>query len=115
MARINILDGSINPFGQIGYGEYQPETYVNESHIFGDEKMAQEETIYQGVVKWFNKDKGFGFIKSSQFNEDIFAHYSEVNKDGFKTLYENQVVSFKVKKTNKGTNAIDIKILSEKE
>ena len=50
-----------------------------------------------GIVKWFNDAKGFGFITSDAGGDDLFAHFSEIRADGFKSLKENQRVSFDVK------------------
>lgn len=49
----------------------------------------------QGTVKWFNPEKGYGFI-SQDGGEDLFVHYSEIKMDGFKTLDEGQAVSFEI-------------------
>jgi CspA family cold shock protein len=49
----------------------------------------------QGTVKWFNPDKGYGFI-SVEGGADVFAHYSEIQMDGFKTLEEGQLVEFEI-------------------
>ena len=49
----------------------------------------------QGTVKWFNSEKGFGFI-SSETGTDVFAHFSEIKVDGFKTLEEGQKVTFDI-------------------
>ena len=62
----------------------------------------------EGTVKWFNARKGYGFI-SMEDGEDIFCHYSDIEVDGFKTLNENQKVSFEVKEGPKGLQAINIK------
>ncbi|RQS69806.1 cold-shock protein [Burkholderia sp. Bp8963] len=61
-----------------------------------------------GIVKWFNDAKGFGFITSDNGGEDLFAHFSEIKMDGFKTLKENQRVSFDVKIGPKGKQAANI-------
>jgi len=50
-----------------------------------------------GTVKWFNDSKGFGFIKPDGGGEDLFAHFSEIQGSGFKTLKENQKVEFEVR------------------
>jgi CspA family cold shock protein len=55
-----------------------------------------------GIVKWFNDSKGFGFITPDVGGEDLFAHFSEINMSGFKTLKEGQKVSFDVTSGNKG-------------
>lgn len=49
----------------------------------------------QGTVKWFNPDKGYGFI-SREEGDDLFVHFSEIQMDGFKTLEENQAVEFDI-------------------
>lgn len=64
-----------------------------------------------GIVKWFNDSKGFGFITPDQGGEDLFAHFSEIRSDGFKSLKENQKVSFDVTKGPKGQQASNIQIL----
>jgi CspA family cold shock protein len=61
-----------------------------------------------GKVKWFNDAKGFGFITPDGGGEDLFAHFSAINIDGFKTLKENQTVSFEVVEGPKGKQASNI-------
>ncbi len=65
-----------------------------------------------GRVKWFNNEKGYGFIKQDQ-GEDIFIHYSCIEKEGYKTLKENQLVEFNLVKTEKGYHAHNIKPIKE--
>jgi CspA family cold shock protein len=62
-----------------------------------------------GTVKWFNDAKGFGFITPDDGGEDLFAHFSEVKAEGFKSLQEGQKVSFEVKQGPKGKQAANIK------
>ena len=62
-----------------------------------------------GTVKWFNDAKGFGFITPDVGGEDLFAHFSEIRVEGFKTLQENQKVTFEVKTGPKGKQAANIK------
>lgn len=62
-----------------------------------------------GKVKWFNKDKGFGFIGTE--DKDIFVHYSDIDTEGFKTLKENQMVSFEIESTPKGPKAVKVKVI----
>jgi cold shock CspA family protein len=64
-----------------------------------------------GTVKWFNDSKGFGFIKPDDGGEDLFAHFSQIQGAGFKTLKENQRVSFEVTQGPKGKQASGIKPL----
>lgn len=63
-----------------------------------------------GVVKWFNNEKGFGFI-SVEGGDDVFAHFSAINVDGFKTLEEGQKVSFDIVEGARGPQAANITIL----
>jgi len=66
--------------------------------------------MMNGTVKWFNGDKGFGFITGDD-GVDVFAHYSQINKDGFKTLDEGQKVTFELAQGPKGPQAENINIL----
>jgi CspA family cold shock protein len=63
----------------------------------------------KGTVKWFNAEKGFGFITTEEGN-DVFAHFSQIQKDGFKTLEEGQSVEFNVVEGQKGLQAENITI-----
>ncbi len=62
-----------------------------------------------GIVKWFNDSKGFGFITPDDGGDDLFAHFSEIQGSGFKTLKEAQRVSFEVKAGPKGKQAANIR------
>jgi cold shock protein len=63
-----------------------------------------------GTVKWFNDAKGFGFITPDAGGEDLFAHFSEIRAEGFKSLQENQKVTYETKKGPKGMQASNIQI-----
>ncbi len=63
-----------------------------------------------GTVKWFNSEKGFGFITTEDGN-DVFVHYSNIVSDSFKTLDENEAVSFEVEETDRGLQAINVQRL----
>lgn len=65
-----------------------------------------------GRVKWFNNEKGYGFIEYKE-NEDIFVHYSAINFEGYKSLSEGQYVEFKLINTDKGFQALDVNLVKE--
>ncbi|MDD2447760.1 MAG: cold-shock protein [Tissierellia bacterium] len=64
----------------------------------------------KGTVKWFNAEKGFGFITTEEGN-DVFAHFSQIQKEGFKTLEEGQEVEFNVIEGQKGLQAENIVLI----
>ncbi len=63
-----------------------------------------------GTVKWFNDSKGFGFIAQDQGGEDLFAHFSAIQSNGFKTLTEGQRVTFDITQGQKGQQASNIRV-----
>ena len=65
----------------------------------------------QGTVKWFNSEKGFGFIAVADGGPDVFVHYSEIQGKGFRTLEENQKVEFEVGQGTKGPQAQNVRPL----
>ncbi|GAA1360601.1 cold-shock protein [Arthrobacter halodurans] len=62
-----------------------------------------------GTVKWFNAEKGFGFIAPDDNSDDVFAHYSAIQSNGFRSLEEGQRVEFEVTQGQKGLQATDIR------
>jgi CspA family cold shock protein len=64
-----------------------------------------------GTVKWFNADKGFGFIAPDDGSEDVFAHFSAIQSSGYRSLDENQKVEFEVEQGQKGLQATNIRPL----
>ena len=65
----------------------------------------------KGTVKWFNAEKGFGFIEPEDGSADVFVHYSEINGDGVRYLEEDQVVEFEVGGGAKGTQALNVRVI----
>lgn len=66
----------------------------------------------QGTVKWFNAEKGFGFIEQDGGGPDVFVHYSQINADGYRSLEEGQRVSFETQQGRKGVEAHGVNITS---
>ena len=64
-----------------------------------------------GTVKWFNNQKGYGFITDDEESKDVFVHFSGIVGDGFKTLEEGAAVEFDIKDGAKGPQAVDVKKL----
>ena len=65
-----------------------------------------------GTVKWFNDSKGFGFITPDDGSKDLFAHFSDIQSNGFKSLSENQRVTFERSTGEKGDKASNIRVVS---
>lgn len=63
---------------------------------------------HEGVVKWFNESKGYGFIGPDEGGPDIFVHYSAIVADGFKTLREGQRVRYEIGESHKGPHAQNV-------
>jgi CspA family cold shock protein len=64
----------------------------------------------QGTVKWFNSEKGFGFL-AQEGGPDVFVHYSEIQGDGYRSLEENQRVEFEVNQGPKGPQAVGVRAI----
>ena len=69
------------------------------------------EHMAQGTVKWFNAEKGFGFIAQEDGGDDVFVHYSAIQSQGYKSLDENQKVEFDVTQGPKGPQAENVRAL----
>jgi CspA family cold shock protein len=74
--------------------------------------VTKEETVAVGTVKWFNSEKGYGFIESTE-GPDVFVHYSAIQADGFRTLDEGDQVEFEVQAGRDGrSQAADVRKVS---
>jgi CspA family cold shock protein len=67
--------------------------------------------VPSGTVKWFNAEKGYGFIAQAD-GEDVFVHHSAIQMNGYRTLEEGQAVEFEVKEGPKGLQAVDVRAVT---
>jgi cold shock protein len=67
--------------------------------------------VAQGTVKWFNAEKGYGFIQRDDGGSDVFVHYSEIAGTGYRSLEENQKVEFEVGQGTKGPQAQNVRVI----
>jgi CspA family cold shock protein len=63
----------------------------------------------QGTVKWFNPEKGYGFIEQDGGGGDVFVHYNQIQSNGFRTLEEKQKVEYEVEQSPKGPQAVNVR------
>ncbi|CAE76681.1 cold-shock protein [Mycoplasma mycoides] len=66
-----------------------------------------------GIVKWFNDEKGFGFITNDSDNKDVFVYYSNINVNGYKALEQGQKVTYELNKGIKGLEAFNVSITNK--
>ena len=66
-----------------------------------------------GKVKWFNGDKGFGFIEQDGSDQDVFVHFSAIQGDGFRNLYEGDEVEFDIEQGQKGPQATNVTVTNQ--
>lgn len=74
-------------------------------------KLQGANSMAQGTVKWFNGEKGFGFIEQDGGGADVFVHYSEIQGNGFKSLDEGQRVEFEIGQGQKGPQAQGVRAI----
>ena len=81
--------------------------------IYKNIMIRRDGIVVRGRVKWFNNEKGYGFIEFTE-KEDIFVHYSAINQEGYKTLEEGQYVEFNLLETSKGYQALNVTVVNDK-
>jgi cold shock protein len=77
-------------------------------HKLQPQWKERSKSMAEGTVKWFNGEKGFGFIAPDGGAADVFVHYSEIQSGGFRTLEENQRVKFEITQGAKGPQAVGV-------
>ena len=81
---------------------------TNEEANIRINKFMEERTMEKGKVKWFNSEKGFGFIERPDGKGDLFVHFQNIKARGYRTLEEGQEVEYEIEDTNKGEQAINV-------
>src|SRR5712672_4392313 len=76
-----------------------------------DDRLSRRSTVAQGTVKWFNADKGYGFIAPDDGTADVFVHFSAIASSGYRSLDENQKVEFDTTQGQKGPQAENVRPL----
>ena len=92
-------------------GSRYPRQSVNDYDDYGYGAKPSRGGTVEGTVKWFNPDKGFGFIAPDQGGRDVFVHISAVERAGLSTLRENQRVRFTEKAGQKGPEAVNVEVI----
>jgi cold shock protein len=76
-----------------------------------DDRFREESAVAQGTVKWFNADKGFGFISPDDATPDVFVHHSAIETEGYRSLQDNQRVEYTAVRGDKGPQAANVRPL----
>jgi cold shock protein len=77
--------------------------------VLPERLSLQEKYMAEGTVKWFNADKGYGFIAPDDGTADVFVHFSAIQADGFRSLQENQRVTYTAGRGQKGPQAEEVR------
>ena len=89
-----------------GHGGNSPDA------MYASEPSYERGTVMvNGTVKWFNSEKGFGFIAPEDGSADVFVHFSAIASSGYRTLEENQKVSFDITQGQKGPQAENVRVI----
>jgi cold shock protein len=103
----------VNNSTGLGIGESLLDAFFIRQVVSQLEKYfkRRDKTMPEGKVKWFNENKGFGFIEVDGQDKDVFIHHSAISMQGFRTLQEGQRVSFDIEQGKKGPAAVNVKTL----
>ena len=88
-----------------------PDNSAGHNDRVSDQINRKQKHMATGTVKWFNSEKGFGFIAPDDGSDDLFAHFSAIQSNGYKELTENQKVEFDAERGPKGMQAANIRPL----
>ena len=67
----------------------------------------------KGKVKWYNDQRGYGFIQAEEVKEDIFVHHTAIHMEGYRALFPEQLVEFEIKHDRKGLKAVNVRVVDE--
>lgn len=67
----------------------------------------------KGRVKWYNDQRGYGFIRADEVKEDIFVHHTAIHMEGYRALFPEQLVEFEIKNDRKGLKAVNVRVVDE--
>jgi len=95
--------------GLVGSTDYRSWRHPAHGRVATQEKAAKN--MAQGTVKWFNSEKGFGFISQDSGDPDVFVHFSAIQADGYKSLDENMKVEYDVTQGPKGLQAENVQVV----
>jgi CspA family cold shock protein len=107
-ARETTLRADEFPLGQPEKSPSETDPVATPWPLFGELLEETADMATKGTVKWFNSEKGFGFITPDGGGADVFVHYSEIQGRGFRTLEENQRVEFEIGQGTKGPQATGV-------
>jgi cold shock protein len=110
-ARETTLRADGFPLGQPEKSPSETDPVVTPVTAVVSDLSEETANMAQGTVKWFNSEKGFGFITPDGGGADVFVHYSEIQSNGFRSLEENQRVEFEVGQGTKGPQAQGVRAL----
>jgi CspA family cold shock protein len=89
-----------------------PPVSARTPHVAGVHLTSEDKkNMAQGTVKWFNGEKGFGFIAVDGGGADVFVHYSAIDAGGYRSLDEGQRVEFEIEQGNKGPQATSVRVV----
>jgi len=108
-------DAGLLQFASVAFQSYREPSPQDHPHVHGvrEEHGFTEgaRQMAQGTVKWFNSEKGFGFIAPDDGSKDVFVHFSAISGNGYKSLDENQRVEFDTTQGQKGPQAENLRVV----
>jgi CspA family cold shock protein len=111
LVNVDILSGCPGSGLQCGDERSRDATAPVDHALAASQPAGRRSNLAEGTVKWFNDEKGYGFITPKDGSKDLFVHYSNISGDGFKSLNEGQEVTFDAGEGRKGPEATNVRPL----